>query len=520
MQYRPTRHRETRPSTFKPFILPGPVLGSALLVLVAGLFVPSPGAAQTGGTYYVAVGGSDAGAGTLASPWATFAHALDSVPDDSLILVRPGTYVGRQRLRGTFTAGVTLRSEVPYQARLRNNDRVLTAYQDAAGTEGITVEGFDFAHSGAGSGGLVVHVDGAGDGSVERLTFRNNIFHDSYNNDLLKINNAARDVLVEGNLFFNQSGSDEHIDINSVELVTVQDNVFLNDFKASGRSDPGNTSSFVVIKDSNADDDMYVGSRHITVRRNVFLGWQGSTGSNFVLIGEDGQSFYEARDVLIENNLMLGNSSSVMRASFGVKGGRDIVFRHNTVAGDLPSLAFAMRLNREGANPVNENIQFYNNIWSDPTGTMGASFGGSNDFSDVAPADIGSFTLQQNLYWNGGAALPENGAEAINPSDDTASVVGDPDLGDQGALVQPHWNGAAFADGSTTIRQAFERLVRLYGTPGAMSVALDAARADQSPSEDILGNSRGADTPDLGAVEPSVLFVDGFETGDRSAWDG
>ena len=37
------------------------------------------------------------------------------------------------------------------------------------------------------------------------------------------------------NVFYNQSGSDEHIDINSVTDVLVQDNVFFNDFAGSGR---------------------------------------------------------------------------------------------------------------------------------------------------------------------------------------------------------------------------------------------------------------------------------------------
>ena len=77
------------------------------------------------------------------------------------------------------------------------------------------------------------------DGSVpaEDIIIRNNIFHDSYNNDLLKINNVCDNILVEGNLFYNQSGSDEHIDVNGVTNVTIQDNIFFNDFEGSGRPD-------------------------------------------------------------------------------------------------------------------------------------------------------------------------------------------------------------------------------------------------------------------------------------------
>ena len=200
-------------------------------------------------TLWVATGGSDStGTGSELNPWATITHALDNAVDGSLILVKPGTYVGQVNLRGTFPTGVTVRSEVPYQARLRRNGTVVICFYG----QGITLEGFDIAHDGPGAGGLVIQVqDLLNPGRVERITIRNNVIHDSYNNDLLKVNNGAGTVLVESNMFYNQEGSDEHIDVNSVTDVTIQNNVFFNDFAGSGRVNGNSTSSYIVIKDSN-----------------------------------------------------------------------------------------------------------------------------------------------------------------------------------------------------------------------------------------------------------------------------
>jgi hypothetical protein len=460
-------------------------------------------------TYYVATTGSNgAGDGSPGNPWATITHAVNTVPDASLVLVAPGTYNGVVALDRVFAQGITVRSQVPYQARLRHTGTVVRSFYG----KGITLEGFDIAHAGAGASALVIQIQDligspGGTDYVSRIVIRNNVLHDSFNNDILKINNGAGQVTVEGNVFYNQTGSDEHIDINSVTDVVVQDNVFFNDFAGSGRVNGNDTSSYIVIKDSNAGSDSNVGSRFITVRRNVFFHWEGSTGSYFVLIGEDGQPFHEARDVLVENNLMLGDSPHTMRAAFGVKGSRDVTFRNNSVHGNLPSLAFAFRLNREGSNLANENVQLHNNVWADPTGTM-------DDFSDTPPGDTLTWALSRNLYWNAASAIPQDPAELINFTDDATRIVANPLLPPLSGVLLPRWVQAAglFADGSASIRDVFVRLVTSYGIPDSVSPVRDAASAGQAASDDVLGRPRG--TPDVGAYElpPPVIGPLQFHT--------
>jgi hypothetical protein len=161
-----------------------------------------------------------------------------------------------------------------------------------------------------------------------------------------------------------------------------------------------------------------------------------------------------------------------------------------------------MRLNTEGSNLPNQNIRFYNNIWSDPTGTMGAENASRpNDFSDTPSGQTSSFVLDRNLYWNGSNPVPSDSAELVNPTSDARRIVANPLLPSFAGLVLPRWNASTgqFGGGATTIRDAFVRLVNSYGMPGAGSPVIGAADAAQSPTHDILGNPRSA--PEIGAAE-------------------
>jgi len=452
-----------------------------ILLLTAGL------SAQAQGTYWVAADGSDAtGDGSEAKPWATISYAAEHIPDNgSTVLVRDGVYRGRVRLNRRFSQRATFRAQNPCRAQLvHTTESVVTVY----GGANIEINGFEVTRpSPTPTAPLVMQVQQQNGFPAEDIVIRNNILHDSYDNDLLKVNNISRRVLVEGNIFYNQQGSDEHIDVNGATDVTIRDNIFFNDFAGSGRTD-NDTSSFVVIKNSAGLPE----NKRIRVQRNVFLNWEGSSGGYFVLVGEDGKPFHEAEDVLIENNLMIGNSPARMRAPFGVKGAKDITFRNNTITGNLPANAFAARLNREVANPVNERIYLFNNVWSDPTGTM-------EDFSDGEPAETSDARLVNNLYWNAGQPIPAD-SEVLNHTNDSRAVLGDPKLPAQAGLVLPRWKGDRFLSGNVTIREEFERLITLYGAPGPGSAVIGGSDPSQTPTDDILGRPRD-NSPDLGAFE-------------------
>jgi hypothetical protein len=484
----------------------------ALAAAVLCTAVAATAQAQAPCTHYVATNGTDGAGvpGSLAQPWRTLdfasARILALGQSGAVVCFRDGVYTGGNSLYERFTVPTTFRAENAYRAVLQNGGTVITMF----GGRNHVYEGFEFRHSGPGARALVVQVQMSDtDDWSEDVVFRNNIFHDSFNNDILKINNGARDITVEGNVFYNQSGSDEHMDVNSVTDVVIQDNIFFNDFAGSGRVNGNDTSSFIVMKDSNQDDDGQIGADRITVRRNVFLNWEGGTGSNFVLIGEDGNDYFEAEDILVENNLMVGNANNDMRAAFGVKGGRNVTFRSNTVTGNLPASAYAFRINQEISNPVNENIRFHNNIWSDDTGTMGAtSGGGANDFSDGLPSEVTGLVLDRNLYWNGGAAIPPG--DQVNPNtNDARRIVANPALAtNHAAIVLPRWNGTTFVSGNTTIRQEFVRLVNAYAAIPAGSPGHDQADPALSATDDILGNPRTQ--PDVGAYEvtaPPVVSI-------------
>ena len=474
------------------------VISLLTMMLSAGYIPPR---AHADCKYWVAPppAGSDDNPGTASKPWATLEHAAEAIPDISCtVWVNNGIFQGRNRISRRFESTTKFKAVEPYKATFEADGMVL----DINGAKNLWFEGFEFRHSGPGESPQVVKVDRAGEIWAENITFHNNIFHDSYNDDLLKIHNGARFITVSNNLFYNQMASEQHMDVNSVTDVFIYDNIFFNDFAGSGREDPGDTKAFIVIKDSNQNDDGLLGSRRIQVRRNIFLNWQGGSLETIIQVGNDGNPTFEAQDVRVENNLFLGNSNEETGAVFGVKGARDVVFRNNTITGDLPcSTAYAFRIGVSGRNPKNQNIMFFNNIWSDPTGTMRVDTSGNEcAFAYGKPENVINLILDNNLYWNGGKPIPDS--NLVDPlASDHSALVGDPLFQDSHqSLILPRWQGNIFLSGMTTIRQEFLRLVSQYGQVPSNSIVAGASDPGNTPPDDILGRKRD-DMPEIGAFE-------------------
>ena len=437
--------------------------------------------------HWVSPDGDDDASGSASDPWASLEHAARVVPDvGCTVWFESGVYTGTQQIKRRFEHLTVFRSVEDYGAVLEHDDVVI----DVDGARNVIIEGFEMRHSDPSSSTYVVNVD-QGDGRwAENVVLRNNIIHDSYDNDLLKIHNGVRQAVVEGNLFFNQGPAEQHIDINSVTDVVVQDNIFFNDYEASGRPIEDTAKHFIMVKDSNEDADGLLGAQRITLRRNVFLNFEGGR-EMFVKIGNDGKPYHEADTVDVVNNLMIGNSPYEVRSPFGIAGARNVTFAHNTIVGDLPARRHGFDLDIKGDNPANENISLLNNIWSDPTESM-------SSFSRGSSTQVDGLELANNLYWNGGAIPPDG--ELVDPYDDPRAVFGDPHLPvDQSSVLLPHWDGSSFPSGNPTIRDEFVRLVEAYGRPGDSSSARGRGSA-ATPPDDILGRLRGS-FPEIGAYE-------------------
>ena len=451
-------------------------------------------------TCYLSPTGSDsAGDGSRERPWKTIRFAIEKVADDgSTVVLLDGLYEGTQSVDRHFSKECLIKAETPYRARLRSpadQNRVLFCY-DASH---VRFQGLEMFGSGGVRGEYLIHI---GTPNAHNLTFDDCIIHDCYNNDLIKINDGAHDILFRNCIFFNQTdhGGDEHFDINTVTDIAIENSIFFNDYAGSGRQGKNQSHAFIVVKNSGSTPDV---TQRIALRRNIFLNWQGLPDEAFILLGEDGKPFYEAQDVVIENNLFIHNSPVRMWGTLLLKGGlRNMTIRANTIVGHPAvqwSGAFAAVFQRIEQNQPMGDLSFSNNICCDSSAAMPRFSDSSASLFAVGSKQI----IDNNLYWNGGKAIPVQPTDVLTPDRDARKRIADPRLPASSArVVLPRPDNGRFLSGRKTIREEFERLVRAYAALGEASPAIGTADAASMPADDILGQPRGQ-RPDIGCFQRS-----------------
>ena len=417
---------------------------------------------------------------------------------DVKIIVAPGSYGSLSGDLGAFDRALVIAAE-PYKSQI---DSINLSGGDVA--QYITFEGFEFGGTGLAS---VIKLDGGRttNQNIHHIVFRNNVIRDPGGNDGVKVNAGANNIWFERNIIYNNN--DDNMDLNSVADVFVHDNIF---FAESG------DRNLLVIKDSTpiGDPDFYEGTKNVSVKRNIFLNYRGGNNSAMIYLGEDGdKDVHVVQNAIIENNLFIGNGDLTgLAAPIAMRGVRDITIRNNTFNGQFSntrSWAFLVwAITGAGGRFNTEDLYIYNNVWANNENI------GVTRFSLSEAADTGDFLIDHNLYWNNGASIPQSGQGVINYTDDANRIEQDARLPDVPSTISlPTWNSSqgSFDDGSSTVCEAFERLVQAYGQPAAGSPVIDAGISNvlyksgdlsslDDVSIDILGNTR-TNAPDLGAVE-------------------
>ncbi len=462
--------------------------------------------------FYVSPDGDDSsGDGSSAAPWATIDYAVAHIPSagGDTIIVKDGLYNGRNYITESFDNWIVIAAENVYRAKLTNiqNETGGEAFGIfTPGSAKIIAQGFIISNADDNykcaerEENVLIHFQDACDIIFQNnIVFGNNIAECC--NELLKINRGSeefypRNIHVRGNVFYDHVSSPGADIIDAVRPgeLDIYENIFFT------RSSP-NAQSFITLKRQVQEADIpdpYKPARNPRhkVHKNIFLNWDGKSDQAFIQFGEDGQNELMITNSLIENNLMIGNSSHPIVAAVQLKGAKNITVRANTITGDLPGSTYGFRIGTEGDNPPVDSFFITNNIWSDPTGSMTNRF--INTYGDV---DVSSITLYNNLFYNTGNSLPDQGS--VLPSADPNLITGNPGLEEnQENIILPVWDEDTkqFPSGNRTIRKEFERLVLAYGVIPAGSPVINRADSSAMPADDILGNKRDS-LPDIGCLE-------------------
>ncbi|GHW02592.1 hypothetical protein AGMMS50249_3780 [candidate division SR1 bacterium] len=447
-------------------------------------------------TYYVASDGNNTnGDGSSSKPFQSIAGALSALykthPEGGFkIEVKDGLYTSSNWIGAlNFKNRVLVQAQHDYKAVIQGNNMAISFN----GTDNIILAGFEMKGNGSNGYELMLHVDGHGIGTGEdqdpytdgfqsfeemkvcdpnkeflchckvknatcdpdadpayyrvdpaqNITVENCIIHDTYNNDVIKLNDGAVNIEIRGNMIYNpRQGGDQNIDVVAGYNLVFEDNIFFNDYADSGRPNES-PSAQLMLKSAYG----LPSTQNVDIRRNVFMNAQMKNDQPFINLGENGYAIdglcqYDVMDVLIENNLFLHNNGdgpdsngdqkyARYGSTIASESAKNLTIRSNTIQGFFQhsrhgsnanykyngaynmGMGYALRMytlggeyGKGGAESTlgvqNENVILANNILADPTGRMGnITNGGPN-------ALTGTAIISNNVYFNGRSGSSQN----------------------------------------------------------------------------------------------------------------
>ena len=427
---------------------------SALTVVLFASSLPASAA-----TYHVAPPplGNDANPGTAGQPWATLQHAADVVAPGDEVVVQPGTYQGMHLTTdGTAALPITFRAAAP--GVVVDTDNPTTP--DGINLEGaswIVVEGFE-----------VTGVTRAGIRAVlcNDVVIRGNTLTDNgvwgiltgFCDDLLIEDNLSSGAIVEHGIYVSNSG----------DRPVIRGNLIWSN----------NANGIHMNGDASLGGDGIISDA--VVEQNVIWdnGDAGGSGINM-----DG-----VQDSVIRNNLIYDTHASGI-SLYQIDGGGPST--GNRVIGNTVLVAsdgrWALNI-QDGAtgNFVRDNILH-----------SAHSFRGALSISaDSLPLDSDHNAMEDRVSVDGGNSAITFAQWQATSGQDGSSFIADPAT----LFVDPGTGDYSLAPGSD---------------------AIDAGVDLGDLSEDLFGTVRpqGLAT-DIGAIEDTggLVFEDGFESGDSSAW--
>jgi hypothetical protein len=305
--------------------------------------------------YYVDPSGSDAGAGTQGAPFRTIQRASDAAGPGDTVFVRPGVYLGAERIVSVERSGapgrwITFISERKWEAVLEGrNGESLEAWYFGSGVGFVRVEGFEIRN-------LKEHAFDTYGGGVHDLVIARNHVHHIGRNCTDTSNGRTGASLGQG-----------------TRRVTFDGNVWHD----IGRFAPGeNGCSPATEHYQNHDHGIYVADAdEITIRNNLFYnisrGWavhryfsRGSTSRGLVIVNNTfvGPNPYRPGQIIlatptiglrIENNIFFSpRSAALYFENLRFPGGS---VRHNMIHGGVTRTGrpkgVAFSANREKTDP-------------------------------------------------------------------------------------------------------------------------------------------------------------------------